>query len=179
MNKITAGGDIRVAAPAGGPARADRQDPCRRAGCGDRARWRQRDAGQHGLAASGKLTMLSAELDVVLGDGARLDLAGRKIDFYDVSKYSWGGDVVLESRNGDVRQSAGSRIDLSAAENRAGKLTALALGAGRAPSICGWQHPGWQQWPLRCRRHAGAVRGRRRGYPRPAYRRLHRTEPAP
>ena len=77
------------------------------------------------LLPSGKLS-LSAEDDVVLADGAQLDLAGRKIDFFDVSKYSWGGEVALDSRSGDIVQRAGSRIDLSARYNRAGKLSAIA-----------------------------------------------------
>lgn len=81
------------------------------------------------LLPSGKLSV-SAEHDVQLGDGAKLDLAGRKIDFFDTSKYSWGGDVLLDSHAGDVRQAAGSQIDLSAQNNRAGKLSAIALGAG-------------------------------------------------
>ena len=48
---------------------------------------------------SGKLT-LAAQRGLVLGDGARLDLAGRKTDFHDVSKYGWGGELRLESRQG-------------------------------------------------------------------------------
>ncbi|VVE90712.1 filamentous haemagglutinin family protein [Pandoraea bronchicola] len=75
---------------------------------------------------SGRLTV-AAQGDVTLGDGAQLDLAGRKLDFFDASKYSWGGDVVVSSANGNVRQTAGSRVDLSALENRAGKLTIAAL----------------------------------------------------
>lgn len=75
---------------------------------------------------SGRLTV-AAQGDVTLGDGAQIDLAGRKLDFFDTSKYSWGGDVGVSSANGNVRQAAGSRIDLSAVENRAGKLTIAAL----------------------------------------------------
>ncbi|RZL66192.1 MAG: filamentous hemagglutinin N-terminal domain-containing protein [Variovorax sp.] len=78
------------------------------------------------LLPSGKLT-LSAAGDVALAGGAQLDLAGRKIAFFDVSQYSWGGDVTLDSRSGNVTQSTASRIDLSADRNRAGALKALAL----------------------------------------------------
>ena len=74
---------------------------------------------------SGKLTLAARGL--VLGDGARLDLAGRKTDFHDVSKYGWGGELRLESRQGDILQAPGSLIDLSASHNRAGSLTAIAL----------------------------------------------------
>ncbi|WP_353192329.1 filamentous haemagglutinin family protein [Pandoraea pnomenusa] len=80
------------------------------------------------LLPSGRLSV-AAQGDVVLGDNAQLDLAGRKLDFFDVSKYSWGGDVIVSSTDGNVRQAGGSRIDLSAMENRAGKLTVTALGA--------------------------------------------------
>ncbi|TDV52949.1 filamentous hemagglutinin family protein [Pseudomonas helmanticensis] len=76
--------------------------------------------------ASGKLTVKS-EGDLTLGSAAVLDMAGRTLPFNDVSKYSWGGDVSLYSANGNIRQAAGSRIDLSAKNNQAGNLSAIAL----------------------------------------------------
>ncbi|KAE9646592.1 filamentous haemagglutinin family protein [Pseudomonas sp. PB106] len=76
--------------------------------------------------ASGKLTVKS-EGDLTLGSAAVLDMAGRTLPFNDVNKYSWGGDVSLYSANGNIRQAAGSRIDLSAKNNQAGNLTATAL----------------------------------------------------
>jgi len=76
--------------------------------------------------ASGKLTVKS-EGDLTLGNGAVLDLAGRTLPFNDVRKYSWGGDVSLYSANGNIRQAAGSRIDLSAKNNQAGNLSVVAL----------------------------------------------------
>ncbi|SEK76345.1 filamentous hemagglutinin family N-terminal domain-containing protein [Pseudomonas sp. NFIX51] len=78
---------------------------------------------------SGKLSLL-AERDLVLAGNARLDLAGRTVPFNDLNKYSWGGDVLLESRGGDIRQAAGARIDLSAQNNKAGALSAIALDPG-------------------------------------------------
>ena len=131
VNKIKAGGDIVVAAPAGGAAPALSGKALADA-----------LGAEIGLDAAGNLTLdsrialpsgkltASAQRDLQLADGAQLDLAGRKIDFFDVAKYSWGGDVMLESRAGNVRQSAGSRIDLSADHNRGGKLTVLALAEG-------------------------------------------------
>ncbi|KHA70340.1 hemagglutinin [Pseudomonas chlororaphis] len=77
--------------------------------------------------ASGKLTVKS-EGDLTLGNAAVLDMAGRTLPFNDVNKYSWGGDVSLYSANGNIRQAAGSRIDLSAKNHQAGNLTATALG---------------------------------------------------
>ncbi|MCL9800534.1 filamentous haemagglutinin family protein [Pseudomonas sp. AKS31] len=76
--------------------------------------------------ASGKLTVKS-EGDLTLGSAAVLDMAGRTLPFNDVNKYSWGGDVSLYSANGNIRQAAGSRIDLSAKNNQAGNLSAIAL----------------------------------------------------
>ncbi|MCU0121734.1 filamentous hemagglutinin family protein [Pseudomonas sp. B2M1-30] len=76
--------------------------------------------------ASGKL-QVKAEDDLTLSGNAQLDLAGRTLPFNDVNKYSWGGDVALYSHNGNIRQASGSRIDLSAQNNQAGNLSAVAL----------------------------------------------------
>jgi len=78
---------------------------------------------------SGKL-VLTAENDLTLADGAQIDMAGRSIEFMDdedATQYSWGGDVTLQSHAGDIRQVAGSSIDLSAEYNQGGRLTAIAL----------------------------------------------------
>ncbi|QUS40536.1 hypothetical protein RPMA_18125 [Tardiphaga alba] len=76
---------------------------------------------------SGRLT-LDAVNDLVLTDNARIDMAGREITMFDVKKYSWGGDIVLSSANGDIAMGAGASIDLSARYNRAGTLQVTALG---------------------------------------------------
>ncbi|MDI4231969.1 hypothetical protein OZ411_03965 [Bradyrhizobium sp. Arg237L] len=76
---------------------------------------------------SGKLT-LTATNDIVLGANARVDLAGRTIAFYDVNKYGWGGDLVMQSANGSITQTAGSLIDVSATYNQAGSIAAVADG---------------------------------------------------
>jgi filamentous hemagglutinin family protein len=81
------------------------------------------------VLASGKL-VVKAEDDLSLASGAYLDVAGRTLPFNDVKKYSWGGDVALYSSNGNIRQAAGSRIDLSAVNNQGGNLSAVALAAG-------------------------------------------------
>ncbi|WP_268801215.1 filamentous haemagglutinin family protein [Pseudomonas huanghezhanensis] len=78
---------------------------------------------------SGRLT-LNARGDLTLGDGAQIDLSGRRLVFNDLTKYSWGGDVVLSSREGNIRQSAGSTLNVSAVNNQAGSISATALGAG-------------------------------------------------
>ncbi len=128
INRIRAGGRIAVVAAQGGNAVAS--DPAAALGAE-----LSLQAGRDLLLdtrvqlPSGKL-QLAAQDDVRLGDGAQLDLAGRRIDMFDVSRYSWGGDVTLDSQAGSIVQAAGSRIDLSAVNNRGGRLNASALGAG-------------------------------------------------
>ncbi|AUC96260.1 filamentous hemagglutinin [Bradyrhizobium sp. SK17] len=77
---------------------------------------------------SGKLT-LNATHDIVLGANATLDLSGRSIAFFDVTKFSWGGDLILSSASGNIIQNAGSVIDVSAVSNAAGSITARAIDA--------------------------------------------------
>ncbi|MDN2718660.1 filamentous haemagglutinin family protein [Janthinobacterium sp. SUN120] len=128
VNRITAGGDLKVSAPAGAAAATPTNAALAGAlGAEVALSGNNVSVDTSVVLPSGKLT-LSAERDVLLGDKAKLDLAGRKIDFYDTSKYSWGGDVILDSREGDVRQAAASVIDVSAVNNRAGKLSATATG---------------------------------------------------
>ncbi|HEX7925373.1 MAG TPA: filamentous hemagglutinin, partial [Bradyrhizobium sp.] len=77
---------------------------------------------------SGKLT-LNATHDVTLAGSAMIDLSGRSIAFFDVTKFSWGGDLILNSTNGNIVQNAGSVIDVSAAINAAGSISAKAIDA--------------------------------------------------
>lgn len=126
VNRINAGGDIRVSAPTGSVLPSIGGDAL-----GAELSFSGRNLLLEGAVVlpSGKLT-LKAEAQLTLTDAARIDLAGRKVTFNDVNKYSWGGDLILESRNGDIRQAAGSVIDLSATNNQAGSLKATALAAG-------------------------------------------------
>jgi len=78
---------------------------------------------------SGKLT-LAATNDITLSAMSRIDVAGREVAFSDVTKFSWGGDVILVSDAGNIRQEAGSIVDLSARNNHAGNFSATALQAG-------------------------------------------------
>ena len=75
---------------------------------------------------SGKLT-LSATDDLTLADEALIDVAGRTVTFNDVTRYSAGGEVILQSQNGNIRQANESSIDFSARNNQAGRLSAVAL----------------------------------------------------
>jgi len=121
VNRITAGGALHVTAPAGAAAATG-------TALGAELSLAGRDVTLDTTVAlsSGKLTV-SAERDLALTDRAVLDLAGRKVTFNDVARYSSGGDVVLESLHGNLRQAAGSVIDISAKNNRAGTLKAMAL----------------------------------------------------
>ncbi|WP_291734198.1 filamentous haemagglutinin family protein [Bradyrhizobium sp.] len=85
---------------------------------------------------SGKLTV-SANGDIALSDAARIDMAGRTVSLLDAVRYSWGGDVALESAHGNITQAAGSVIDVSAVNNRAGSLSATALDAAAGHVVLG------------------------------------------
>ena len=87
---------------------------------------------------SGRL-VLDAANDVRLGDNARIDLAGREVTLFDVKRYSWGGELLVNSRSGNVHAAAGSLIDVSATYNRGGSIdvTALDEGAGRVDLLGG------------------------------------------
>ncbi|ULH06446.1 filamentous haemagglutinin family protein [Alcaligenes faecalis] len=129
VNSITAGGILQVRAPETGAADADSVTLDEDVETG----------AELNLAASsilidttvalpsGKLTATASEGDVTLADGAYLDLSGRAIEMYDVTSYSWGGDVILQSTAGNITQAAGSTIDVSAEYNNAGLITATAL----------------------------------------------------
>ena len=127
VNRLTAGGAVKVSAAGGAAATPTNAALAGALGAEVALSGNSISLDTSVVLPSGKLT-LSAERDVLLGDNAKLDLAGRKIDFYDTSKYSWGGDVILDSREGDVRQAAASVIDVSAVNNRAGKLSVIATG---------------------------------------------------
>nr|WP_198087960.1 filamentous haemagglutinin family protein [Variovorax sp. E3] len=120
--RITAGGDITVAAVQGAGASSD--------ALGATLELKGRRIGVDGNIAlpSGRL-VLSATDDIALGGGSRIDLSGRKVSLFDVDKYSWGGDFVLSSAAGNITQAAGSLIDVSARFNRGGTIEATALGA--------------------------------------------------
>ena len=126
VNRITVGGALTVAGIAGAsPAATDN------AALGAELQLQAGSLLLDGTVRlpSGKLT-LGASGDVVLGDNALIDLAGREVVLNDVRKYSWGGDLFLDSRTGNIRQAAGSTVDLSARNNRAGLLSAIALDPG-------------------------------------------------
>ena len=78
------------------------------------------------LLPSGRLVM-KADGDIRLGSQAQVDLAGRSVSFYDVTKHSWGGRLEMESRASRIVQDAGSVIDVSARGNDAGAIEMSAV----------------------------------------------------
>ncbi|MBN9408188.1 filamentous haemagglutinin family protein [Variovorax sp.] len=119
-----AGGALNVAAPAGSTAPATTNDVG--------AQLDLHGGSIHIASAvvlpSGKLT-LTADGDVTLADGALLDVSGRRLHFFDVTRDTWGGDIEITSEHGNVVQQAGATIDVSAANEDAGSLSLAALDA--------------------------------------------------
>ncbi|WP_422086126.1 filamentous haemagglutinin family protein [Variovorax sp.] len=128
VGRITAGGTLRIGAPEGGRLDADAARRIQALGADLAFNARNIVLDSAIVLPSGKLAM-TAQDDLTLADGALIDVSGRKLGFNDVDKFSWGGDVGLESQAGNIRQAAGAVIDLSAQGNRAGTLKAVALGA--------------------------------------------------
>lgn len=126
VNRIAAGGDVRVLAmPAvAGASAATVQE------LGAELSLSGANVRVDGTVAlpSGKLTLQGRD-SVLLSGASLVDLSGRAIAFNDVLRYSWGGDLILESSQGGIRQDAGALIDLSAQQNDAGSLRATALAA--------------------------------------------------
>ena len=128
VTRLISGGDLRLEAPVGGaPAAASK---------GIKALGAEWSMSASNLLVdtrvelpSGKLS-LTASNDLRLGAASYIDLAGRTATFNDVDKYSWGGDLLLRSDRGDIRQATASTIDLSASNNQGGSLSAIALGEG-------------------------------------------------
>lgn len=122
LNRITAGGTIDVAGAADTRGAAT--------GYGGELSFKGQTVrlATAVVLPSGKVT-LEATDDVVLTDQALIDVAGRAVVFNDITQYGAGGDVLLDSRNGNIRQAAGSTIDLSAKYNQGGKLRAVAVNA--------------------------------------------------
>jgi len=121
--RYTAGGDLSVVAPQG----AGVPDTSTLSDLGASVALTGRTVTLDTTVAlpTGTLSV-TADGDLVLGDRSRIDLSGREIHFFDVARNSWGGTASLTSRNGNVTQSAGSHIDVSAAGEHAGMLNVSA-----------------------------------------------------
>lgn len=64
---------------------------------------------------SGTFMLTATGGDINLGANARVDVAGREVEFFDVKKPSWGGTVEFASETGNVNFAGGSNVDVSAA----------------------------------------------------------------
>ncbi|MCP2072099.1 UNVERIFIED_ORG: filamentous hemagglutinin family protein [Pseudomonas lini] len=120
VNRITAGGAVNVAGTSAKPGSVS--------GLGGELsiKGASLNLASAVMLPSGKLT-LSATDDLTLADEALIDVAGRTVTFNDVTRYSAGGEVILQSQSGNIRQADGSSIDVSARHNQAGRLSAVAL----------------------------------------------------
>ncbi|MDR6601016.1 filamentous hemagglutinin family protein [Achromobacter deleyi] len=123
INRMTAGGDVRVAAVPGAQAVTVQDLGAELLLAGANVQIDGRI-----VLPSGKLTVQGSE-SVLLTGASQVDVSGRAIAFNDVQRYSWGGDVTLESSHGSIRQEGGALIDVSAQQNDAGSLRATALSA--------------------------------------------------
>jgi filamentous hemagglutinin family protein len=128
--RVTSGGGLTVAAPAGQTAA-----PASPAALGaeiDLVAGGAINTSTRIFLPSGRLTM-TAQGDIALNAGADLDLSGQPVALFDQTRQTWGGDVLLESDGGNILQAPGARIDVSALGGDAGTITATATasGAGR------------------------------------------------
>ena len=127
INRFTAGGALNVAAPTGaGTVSTDAF------GAEIGLKGNTVNVASAIVLPSGKLT-ISGDNGVTLADASRIDVAGRAVPMNDVTKYSAGGDVLIDSAHGNVSQAAGAVIDVSAQNNHAGSVSVTALdpAAGR------------------------------------------------
>ncbi|WP_083556264.1 filamentous haemagglutinin family protein [Hyphomicrobium sp. NDB2Meth4] len=74
---------------------------------------------------SGKLA-ITAQDGIDIYDRTRIDLSGRAVQFNDVTKYSWGGDLDVESEYGSISFFGTPHIDVSAVNNAAGSISLTA-----------------------------------------------------
>jgi filamentous hemagglutinin family protein len=84
------------------------------------------------IAASGKITFNSTG-DIMFAAGSVIDVSGRTIQISDQSVSTFGGDIVVESAQGNILQAADSTFNVSAIGNDAGslKMTATNSAGGR------------------------------------------------
>lgn len=123
INRFTAGGALNVSAPSGaGTVSTDAL------GAEIGLKGNTVNVASAIVLPSGKLT-ISGDNGVTLADASRIDVAGRAVSMNDVTKYSASGDVLIDSAHGNVSQAAGSVIDVSAQNNRAGSVSVTALDA--------------------------------------------------
>ncbi|KAB2322282.1 filamentous hemagglutinin N-terminal domain-containing protein [Betaproteobacteria bacterium SCN1] len=77
---------------------------------------------------SGSIGLTARAGDVRLGAHAAIDVAGRRVAFFDAEQSSWGGTAAFVSETGQVDFATGARVDVSAAAGSdAGTLAVRAV----------------------------------------------------
>lgn len=90
------------------------------------------DFGGRIVALGGAVSLTATGGDVVVGNGALIDVGGYKKQFYDVTQYADAGNIALTAVGGSVQLAANSVLNLAApAEGgNAGSLVLTASGGG-------------------------------------------------
>jgi filamentous hemagglutinin family protein len=83
---------------------------------------------------SGKLA-INTNGNIIFYAGSRIDLSGQAVPMFDVTEYSWGGEVDLTSTQGNVVLQAGATINVSATNNSAGTVNIVASDIGLNDTI--------------------------------------------
>jgi filamentous hemagglutinin family protein len=78
---------------------------------------------------SGKLA-INTTGNIIFCAGSRIDLSGQAVPMFDVTEYSWGGEIDLSSVQGNVALQAGATINVSATDNSAGTVNIVASDIG-------------------------------------------------
>ena len=73
------------------------------------------DFNSHAELPSGTFKLTATAGNVTLGADAEVDVAGRAVQFFDVTQPGWGGTAEFVSENGNVEVVAGSKVNVSAA----------------------------------------------------------------
>jgi filamentous hemagglutinin len=83
-------------------------------------------SGQFTLSATGG----TATDNVTLGANAKVDVAGRSVTFFDVTKPTWGGNAQFTSATGNVNFISGALVDVSGAPGADGGVLKISAANG-------------------------------------------------
>lgn len=73
------------------------------------------DFDSHAELPSGRIKLTATAGNIELGENAKVAVAGRAVQFFDVVKPSWGGTAEFVSETGNVDFAEGANVDMSAA----------------------------------------------------------------
>lgn len=86
------------------------------------------------MASAGTISLRATEGDLVLNDGAIIDVSGVAKDFFDVTRYAPAGTINLTAGQADVRVLAGAALDFSGTE-AGGDAGTLRVSAARGVAM--------------------------------------------